>query len=74
MTATCNCTGNKALDPFFPFVVEAGQTITNTNGSVEKLAVCNFWADRAMYSFPKGLLSEIDILVSSADSFNILKI
>ena len=42
MTATCNCKGNKALDPFFPLVVEAGQTITNTNGSVEKLAVCIF--------------------------------
>ena len=44
MTANCNCKGNKAFDPFFPLVVESGQTITNTDGSVEKLAVCIFWA------------------------------
>uniref|UniRef100_A0A7S1B0T2 ABC transporter domain-containing protein n=1 Tax=Noctiluca scintillans TaxID=2966 RepID=A0A7S1B0T2_NOCSC len=42
MTAICNCTGNKDLEPFLPFVVKAAQTITNTHECVEKLAGCIF--------------------------------
>merc|ERR1719464_2299243 len=42
MTAICNCTGNKDLEPFLPFVVEAAQSITNTHKCVEKLAGCIF--------------------------------
>ena len=42
MTAICNCTGNKDLEPFLPFVVEAAQSIKQTHGCVEKLAGCIF--------------------------------
>jgi elongation factor 3 len=42
MTAICNCTGNKDLEPFLPFVVETAQSITNTHKCVEKLAGCIF--------------------------------
>lgn len=31
MTAICNCTGNKDLEPFLPAVVEAAQSISNTH-------------------------------------------
>ena len=48
MTAICNCTRNKDLEPLLPFVVEVGQTPTNTNERVEKLAVCIFCADRGV--------------------------
>ena len=40
MTAICICTGSNDLEPFFPFVVEDGRTMTNTNECVEKLEVC----------------------------------
>eukprot|EP00928_Gymnodinium_smaydae_P057583 TRINITY_DN407_c0_g1_i6.p1 TRINITY_DN407_c0_g1~~TRINITY_DN407_c0_g1_i6.p1 ORF type:complete len:1068 (+),score=359.87 TRINITY_DN407_c0_g1_i6:71-3205(+) len=42
MTAICNCTGNKDLEPFLPFVVKAAQSIDNTHSCVEKLAGCIF--------------------------------
>merc|ERR1719335_1891627 len=42
MTAICSCTGNKDLEPFLPFVVEAAQSITNTHKCVERLAGCIF--------------------------------
>merc|ERR1719316_2553148 len=42
MTAICNCTGNKDLEPFLPFVVEAAQSIKQTHACVEKLAGCIF--------------------------------
>jgi len=42
MTAICSCTGNKDLEPFLPFVVEAASSITNTHKCVEKLAGCIF--------------------------------
>merc|ERR1719159_2236541 len=42
MTAICNCTGNKDLEPFLPAVVEAAQSISNTHSCVEKLAGCIF--------------------------------
>ena len=42
MTVICNCTGNKDLEPFLPFVVEAAQSIKQTHGCVEKLAGCIF--------------------------------
>merc|ERR1719446_585536 len=42
MTAICNCTGNKDLEPFLPAVVEAAQSISNTHKCVEKLAGCIF--------------------------------
>merc|ERR1711937_221149 len=42
MTAICNCTGNKDLEPFLPSVVEAAQSITNTHKCVERLAGCIF--------------------------------
>merc|ERR1719223_1764106 len=42
MTAICNCTGNKDLEPFLPSVVEAAQSISNTHSCVEKLAGCIF--------------------------------
>jgi len=42
MTAICNCTGNKDLEPFLPFVVKAAQSIDNTHACVEKLAGCIF--------------------------------
>jgi len=42
MTAICNCTGNKDLEPFLPFVVKAAQSLDNTHACVEKLAGCIF--------------------------------
>jgi len=42
MTQICNCTGNRDLEPFLPFVVEAAQSISNTHACVEKLAGCIF--------------------------------
>merc|ERR1719223_339440 len=42
MSAICNCTGNKDLEPFLPSVVEAAQSISNTHSCVEKLAGCIF--------------------------------
>mmetsp|Transcript_5911 Transcript_5911/g.13184 ORF Transcript_5911/g.13184 Transcript_5911/m.13184 type:complete len:1046 (+) Transcript_5911:91-3228(+) len=42
MTAICGCTGNKDLEPFLPYVVEAAQSITNTHNCVERLAGCVF--------------------------------
>ena len=38
MTTTCDRTGNKNLEPFLPFVVEAAQSNKQTHGSVEKHA------------------------------------
>ena len=40
MTAICICTGNNDLVLFFPFVVEAAQSITNINESLETLTIC----------------------------------
>mmetsp|Transcript_136533 Transcript_136533/g.262272 ORF Transcript_136533/g.262272 Transcript_136533/m.262272 type:complete len:1404 (+) Transcript_136533:50-4261(+) len=42
MQAMCDCTGNKDLVPFLPFVVEAAQSISNTHACVEQLAGCIF--------------------------------
>jgi elongation factor 3 len=42
MTAICNCTGNKDLEPFLSAVVEAASSITNTHKCVERLAGCIF--------------------------------
>jgi elongation factor 3 len=42
MEAICNCTGNQDLEPFLPSVVEAAQSISNTQLCVEKLAGCIF--------------------------------
>jgi len=42
MKAICNCTGNRDLEPFLPFVVEAAGSISNTHACVEKLAGCIF--------------------------------
>merc|ERR1719230_1231083 len=42
MSAICNCTGNKDLEPFLPSVVKAAQSIDNTHACVEKLAGCIF--------------------------------
>merc|ERR1719373_700298 len=42
MTAICNCTGNKDLEPFLPSVVKAAQSIDSTHACVEKLAGCIF--------------------------------
>jgi len=42
MTAICNCTGNKDLEPFLPFVVMAAQSLSHTHACVEKLAGCIF--------------------------------
>mmetsp|Transcript_70157 Transcript_70157/g.146771 ORF Transcript_70157/g.146771 Transcript_70157/m.146771 type:complete len:1044 (+) Transcript_70157:76-3207(+) len=42
MTAICNCTGNKDLEPFLPFVVKAAQSIDQTHACVERLAGCIF--------------------------------
>mmetsp|Transcript_1931 Transcript_1931/g.4905 ORF Transcript_1931/g.4905 Transcript_1931/m.4905 type:complete len:1044 (-) Transcript_1931:196-3327(-) len=42
MTAICNCTGNRDLEPFLPFVVKAAQSIDSTHVCVEKLAGCIF--------------------------------
>jgi elongation factor 3 len=42
MTAICNCTGNRDLEPFLPAVVDAAQSIANTHACVDKLAGCIF--------------------------------
>jgi len=42
MTAICNCTGNRDLEPFLPFVVKAAQSIDSTHACVERLAGCIF--------------------------------
>merc|ERR1719169_247599 len=42
MTAICNSTGNKDLEPFLSAVVEAASSITNTHKCVERLAGCIF--------------------------------
>merc|ERR1719330_1306059 len=42
MTAVCQCTGNKDLEPFLPAVVEAASSISSTHKCVEKLAGCIF--------------------------------
>ena len=42
MTAICNCTGNKDLEPFLPAVIQAAQSISNTHSCAEKLAGCIF--------------------------------
>jgi len=42
MSAICNCTGNKDLEPFLPSVVKAAQSIDSTHACVEKLAGCIF--------------------------------
>merc|ERR1719214_465760 len=42
MTAICNCTGNKDLEPFIPSVVEAAQSINDTHACVKALAGCIF--------------------------------
>eukprot|EP00972_Heterocapsa_arctica_P071361 10542506-Heterocapsa_arctica.AAC.1 len=42
MTAICNCTGNRDLEPFLPYVVQAAQSINDTHACVEKLAGCIF--------------------------------
>ena len=42
MTAICNCTGNKDLEPFLPAVVDAASSIDKTHNCVEKLAGCIF--------------------------------
>merc|ERR1719305_1584322 len=42
MTAISQCTGNRDLEPFLPFVVDAASSITNTHNCVEKLAGCVF--------------------------------
>merc|ERR1712127_970089 len=42
MTAICNCTGNKDLEPFLPYVVKAAQSLDNTHACVERLAGCIF--------------------------------
>merc|ERR1719247_1141854 len=42
MGAICNCTGNRDLEPFLPFVVEAAQSLDHTHKCVEKLAGCIF--------------------------------
>jgi len=42
MTAICNCTGNRDLEPFLPFVVKAAQSLDSTHACVEKLAGCIF--------------------------------
>jgi len=42
MTAICNCTGNRDLEPFLPSVIEAASSIQNTHSCVDKLAGCIF--------------------------------
>jgi len=42
MTAICNCTGNKDLEPFLPSVVAAAKSIDDTHACVKKLAGCIF--------------------------------
>merc|ERR1711985_72194 len=42
MTAICDCTGNKDLQPFLPSVIEAAQSINDTHACVKALAGCIF--------------------------------
>merc|ERR1712127_24316 len=42
MTAICDCTGNRDLEPFLPSVIEAASSIQNTHSCVDKLAGCIF--------------------------------
>lgn len=42
MEAICGCTGNKDLEPFIPFVIEAIQDLSKADKCVEKLASCVF--------------------------------
>lgn len=42
MEAVCACTGNKDLEPFIPFVIEAIKDIKKADKCVEKLASCVF--------------------------------
>jgi elongation factor 3 len=42
MTAICDCTGNKDLQPFLPSVVTAAKSITDTHACVKALAGCIF--------------------------------
>jgi len=42
MSAICNCTGNKDLQPFLPSVVTAAKSITDTHACVKALAGCIF--------------------------------
>merc|ERR1712060_306689 len=42
MTSICACTGNKDLEPFLPYVVEAASSISNTHKCVDRLAGCVF--------------------------------
>merc|ERR1719265_1298767 len=42
MTAICDCTGNKDLQPFLPSVVIAAKSITETHACVKALAGCIF--------------------------------
>lgn len=54
MSAICNCTGNKDLEPFLPSVVEAAQSISNTHSCVEKLAGCIFVQNVETYHSSSG--------------------
>jgi elongation factor 3 len=42
MSAVCNCTGNKDLQPFLPSVVTAAKSIMDTHACVKALAGCIF--------------------------------
>merc|ERR1711871_1480914 len=42
MTAICDCTGNKDLQPFLPSVVTAAKSINDTHACVKALAGCIF--------------------------------
>jgi len=42
MKTICGCTGNKDLEPFIPFVIEAAQDLKKAEKCVEKLASCVF--------------------------------
>jgi len=42
MTAICNCTGNRDLEPFLPSIVLAAQSLDHTHKCVETLAGCIF--------------------------------
>lgn len=42
METVCDCTGNKDLEPFVPFVIEAVKDLKKADKCVEKLASCVF--------------------------------
>ena len=44
LTAICNGTGNKHFESFFPFVVKAAQTITNTGEIVQSAFLYRSWS------------------------------